>query len=108
MRSSRICIVAVLALLCSATFSQTPKRKPKPKPTPKLDLSWWDKPIETPCGIKYSNFDEVMEDADVEWRTASVTSRELYFYNTKRRGCEKGVVKVWVKGVNPKDVTVTK
>jgi hypothetical protein len=103
---------AILVLLCSVSLvsvSQTTKRKPRPKPKPKLDLSILDKPFTTPCGVTYKNFDESWEEAEQEWRIASAaTDGDLYYYNTKKKSCEKGILRVWVKGVKPDNKTITR
>lgn len=110
MKSPRLCMFVVLVLLCSVSLvsvSQTTKRKPRPKR--KLDLSSLNKPFTTPRGIRYRNFDEAWEEAEQEWRIASAaTDGDLYFYNTKKQSCEKGILRVWVKGVKPENKTITR
>jgi hypothetical protein len=88
----------VLMLVFSAvSFSQTSKRGSKKRSDLNLDL---DKPFTTPCGVSYKNFDEVMDEADVEWRVAASSSDEVFFYNTRKQQCNRntGIIKVWVKG----------
>lgn len=90
-------VLVLIIFLSAGGFSQTSKRGSKKRSDLNLDLH---KPFTTPCGVRYKNFDEVMDEVDVEWRVAASSSEEVFFYNTRKQQCDRntGIIKVWVKG----------
>jgi len=55
---------------------------------------------ENPCGVRQS-ISQVIDEAELEWRSAALGSGTAYFYNTRRIICDSKTktLKVWVKGV---------
>lgn len=85
-----ILLILVSTLTVSEIRPQSPRRGARSKksvPTPRLP----------PCLSRIPADDEFLQELKEEWRVATRSSSEIYYYNTRKMVCEKGVLKVWVK-----------
>lgn len=98
-------ILTVLFLIFAVVNLSAQSSKPKNQvPTVRSNVDR-NKPIDTPCGVHFKNFDDFVAETKDEWRHAGESEAQSFFYNTRKTVCEKGILKVWIKTVQKDETT---
>lgn len=94
-------LLLLLIIITLTSPGQTSRQKRSAKTAPDIDRQG-----ESECGVRQSAR-EFVEELKIEWRVAAETNEDIYYYNTKKMDCVKGILKAWIKQV-PKQGNVTK
>jgi Surface-adhesin protein E len=94
MKLPLFCVFLMLLGVVSIGFAQATS-KTSTKPKAKIDP---DRVMTLSCGMTTTTRQR-NEEIRVEWRLAASSSEDTFYYNTRKMGCNKGVLKVWIKEV---------